>query len=140
MSRTDKGIAYVTFWRSQKENNLRMSVCSELNNFKGISLPVSAKSVRGLWASYLNLLCFAAVAIKTNIHHRTTISYFLFIRPGQDLFSLKRPSAHKSFLKKWSDFPIFAGVGKLGLNEHVSIIVADLRKKWNLEEFPLSIF
>ena len=117
-----------------------MCVSIELKNFKGISLPVSARSVRGLLASYLNLLCFAAVAIKTNIHHRTTISYFLFIRPGQDLFSLKRPSAHKSLFKKWSDFPIFAGVGKLGLNEHDFNNCRRSKKEVKFRRVPLSIY
>ena len=117
-----------------------MCVSIELKNFKGISLPVSARSVRGLWASYLNLLCFAAVAIKKHTHHRTTISYFLFIRPGQDLCSLKRPSAHKSLFKKWSDFPIFAGVGKLGLNEHDFNNCRRSKKEVKFRRVPLSIY
>ena len=83
-----------------------MNVYLELNNFKGISLPVSAISEWQLTLSILNLLRFAAVALKKHTHHRTTISSFLFTGLYQDLLSLTGPTAHKSFCKKRA----FAGV------------------------------
>ena len=86
-----------------------MNVYLELNNFKGISLPVSAISEWQLTLSILNLLRFAAVALKKHLHHRTTISSFLFIGLYQDLLSLTGPTAHKSFCKKRLSLT-FAGV------------------------------
>ena len=86
-----------------------MNVYLELNNFKGISLPVSAISEWQLTLSILNLLRFAAVALKKHTHHRTTISSFLFIGLYQDLLSLTGPTAHKSFCKKRLSLT-FAGV------------------------------
>ena len=86
-----------------------MNVYLELNNFKGISLPVSAISEWQLTLSILNLLRFVAVALKKHTHHRTTISSFLFIGLYQDLLSLTGPTAHKSFCKKRLSLT-FAGV------------------------------
>ena len=86
-----------------------MNVYLELNNFKGISLPISAISEWQLTLSILNLLRFVAVALKTHTHHRTTISSFLFIGLYQDLLSLTGPTAHKSFCKKRLSLT-FAGV------------------------------
>ena len=86
-----------------------MNVYLELNNFKGISFAVSAISEWQLTLSILNLLRFAAVALKKHTHHRTTISSFLFIGLYQDLLSLTGPTAHKSFCKKRLSLT-FAGV------------------------------
>ena len=86
-----------------------MCVYLELNNFKGISFAVSAISEWQLTLSILNLLRFAAVALKKHTHHRTTISSFLFTGLYQDLLSLTGPTAHKSFCKKRLSLT-FAGV------------------------------
>ena len=112
-----------------------MCVYLELNNFKGISLPVSAISEWQLTLYILNLLRFAAVALKKHTHHRTIISSFLLSYLSQDLFSLLRPSAHKSFQKNkllrgsfftTSIFSIVEVVLKCFSNaQQISVIIAD---------------
>ena len=112
-----------------------MNVYLELNNFKGISLPVSAISEWQLTLSILNLLRFVAVALKKHTHHRTIISSFLLSYLSQDLFSLLRPSAHKSFQKNkllrgsfftTSIFSIVEVVLKYFSNaQQISVIIAD---------------
>ena len=107
----------------------------ELNNFKGISFAVSAISEWQLTLSILNLLRFAAVALKKHTHHRTIISSFLLSYLSQDLFSLLRPSAHKSFQKNkllrgsfftTSIFSIVEVVFKVCINaQQISVIIAD---------------
>ena len=112
-----------------------MNMYLELNNFKGISFAVSAISEWQLTLSILNLLRFAAVALKKHTHHRTIISSFLLSYLSQDLFSLLRPSAHKSFQKNkllrgsfftTSIFSIVEVVFKVCINaQQISVIIAD---------------
>ena len=68
-------------------------------NFRGTPLPISATLGGGISPSSLNLQRFAVVALKKHTHHRTIISSFLLSYLSQDLFSLLRPSAHKSLQK-----------------------------------------
>jgi len=68
-------------------------------NFRGTPLPISATLGGRISPSSLNLQRFAVVALKKHTHHRTIISSFLLSYLSQDLFSLLRPSAHKSFQK-----------------------------------------
>ena len=115
-----------------------MKICNLQINLRGVPLSISATSGRGLLGSCLNLLCFATVAIKKHTHHRTTISSFLFCYMSQDLFTLFRPSAHKSFQQKYFRFSeIFLSVYKntflqtanlVVLAEQIAVIVADQRK------------
>ena len=115
-----------------------MKICNLQINLRGVPLSISATSGRGLLGSCLNLLCFATVAIKKHTHHRTTISSFLFCILSQDLSTLDRPSAHKSFQKKNSvSRNYFCQFTKIlfckpislpSLAEQIAVIVADQRK------------
>ena len=70
-----------------------------IKNFWGTPLPISATLGGRISPSSLDLQRFAVVALKKHTHHRTIISSFLLSYVSQDLFSLLRPSAHKSFQK-----------------------------------------
>ncbi|SVB71076.1 uncharacterized protein METZ01_LOCUS223930 [marine metagenome] len=115
-----------------------MKICNLQINLRGVPLSISATSGRGLLGSCLNLLCFATVAIKKHKHHRTTISSFLFCILSQDLSTLDRPSAHKSFQKKnsasrnyfyqFTKILFCKPIGLLSLAEQIAVIVADQRK------------
>ena len=115
-----------------------MKICNLQINLRGVPLSISATSGRGLLGSCLNLLCFATVAIKKHTHHRTTISSFLFCILSQDLSTLDRPSAHKSFQKKnsvsrnyfcqFTKILFCKPIGLLSLAEQIAVIVADQRK------------
>ena len=115
-----------------------MKICNLQINLRGVPLSISATSSRGLWGSCQNLLRFATVAIKKHTHHRTTISSFLFCILSQDLSTLDRPSAHKSFQKKnsvsqnyfyqFTKIRFCKPLNLLDLAEQIAVIVADQRK------------
>ena len=115
-----------------------MKICNLQIYLRGVPLSISATSGRGLWGSCQNLLRFATVAIKKHTHHRTTISSFLFCILSQDLSTLDRPSAHKSFQKKnsvsrnyfyqFTKILFCKPISLLSLAEQIAVIVADQRK------------
>ena len=107
-------------------------------NFRGTPLPISATLGGGISPSSLNLQRFAVVALKKHTHHRTIISSFLLSYLSQDLFSLLRPSAHKSFQKKnsvsrnyfcqFTKILFCKPIRLFFLAEQIAVIVADQRK------------
>ena len=109
-----------------------------IKNFWGTPLPISATLGGGISPSSLDLQRFAVVALKKHTHHRTIISSFLLSYLSQDLFSLLRPSAHKSFQKNkllrgsfftTSIFSILEVVWIPCLNaQQISVIIADPSK------------